>query len=389
MRKLRSSPTISRLKPEAAAPGLGAGASFLRIKRQTGRPRPRIAFSGLWAGFCVWAALSLLLAGFCASLQAEERIRRVVVGLALSTTGQEHWKYDLEGMRLYAEVNNVELVTEINESGQVLQNQQIERLLSRNPAVLILTPGDSAVSSYAVARARARGVKVIAYNRLPLNCEVDLYIAPDYEKAGRLLAAAAYERAGAGAYVLLAGSPGDYSAALLREGLMAVLGPLAAQGRVKVAADKSVFRGDQNEARRIMRRFLIDNPAPAAVLTTFDTAAAGVIDALAEKNLAGGSVVGGLGGGALAARRVSAGSQSLTIFIDWRQMGRKAVAASRKLAAGETVETRARIWDGRAEVPAVLFEPVVVDYKNLSNILIKSGYVDYHELYGQPERRPR
>src|SRR5690606_3168686 len=96
------------------------------------------------------------------------------------------------------------------------QQQQAESMLTRGASVLVLDPFDDKAAAAIVARATARGVPVISYDRLIASAELAYYISFDNELVGRLQATALIEKLradgiepGDGGILMVNGSPTD------------------------------------------------------------------------------------------------------------------------------------------------------------------------------------
>ena len=311
--------------------------------------------------------------------------QRLKVALALSFDRQEdRWSRDLDAMRAYAEAHGIELMVEVARNNQMQQNSQITRLLARNPAVLILTPHDGAGAAAAVRKARDLGVKVISYDRLVMNAPVDIYVTFDNEMVGELQASCLVKAVPRGEYVILSGAPGDGNSRQFLAGAMKVIRPLADSGLIKVAAEDAIIDWQPATALEIMRKILAGGVRPDAVLAPNDPTAGAVIQALADYGLAGSVPVTGQDAELEAARRLVAGTQSMTVFKDTRLLGAKAMELAVKLAAGESLEEAgvrpAPI--GKALVPAYMLTPVAVTRDNLKETLIESGYLTEKDVFG-------
>ncbi len=330
-----------------------------------------------------WLAVWLAAGGAGPAEAADGR--RPLVAVALSFDQQERWARDLGAMRDYAESLDVDLLVEVAKNNQMQQNFQIGKLLAQKPDVLILTAHDAAGAAFMVKKARDQGVKVICYDRLVLNVDVDLYLSYDDEAIGEMQARYLVKRAPAGGYVLISGSPGDYNSFLLKAGAMKVLRPLVDSGQITVLAEGPVIDWDPAEAGAMVRKVLDRGETPAAVLAPNDLTAEGVLRVLAERRLAGRVPVTGQDAELAAARRIVAGLQSMTVFKDTRLLGAKAVDLAVKMAVGQSLdsEINARFPSGRRLIPTVLLTPVLVDQDNLESVLVDSGYLAPEAVYGR------
>ena len=58
-----------------------------------------------------------------------------------------------------------------------------------------------------------------------------------------------------------------------------------------------------------------------------------------------------------------------------------AVYAAVKIARGEKFDARDKINNGKIDVPAILFEPMVLDKNNVMQTVIKDGYHKLEDVY--------
>lgn len=339
-------------------------------------------------GKMVWTAPLIWLMALTGPyfLYADDDQKPVRVAVALSFTYPGRWDHDLAAMKDYAAALGLELMAEVARSNQMQQNSQVEKLLSRRPDILILAAQDAAGAASIIKTAHHRGIRVIAYDRLVLNAGADLYITFDNEKIGELQAAYLAAWAPEGDYILLSGAPNDNNSRQLMAGAMKVLKPLIDAGKIRVVGEGPVIGWEAGEARALVDKALNNTAKPAAVLAPNDMTAAGAIEALAIRGLAGRVPVSGQDADLAAVRRIMSGTQSMTVFKDSALLARRALELAAKLAQGEPAASLAAdwTWDGSHSVPTLKLEPVAVDRSNLEQVLISSGLLRYDQVYGQP-----
>ena len=120
------------------------------------------------------------------------------------------------------------------------------------------------------------------------------------------------------------------------------------------------------------------------VLAMADCVAAGVVQVLAQRGLAGQVLVTGLDGEAAAFQRIAEGTQTMTLLID----DVKVVKAMLDLLAAVRDEDQAAIDsmltgtinNGAADIPAIIIPYVPVDASNLAE-MVNAGYADYDFVY--------
>ena len=75
------------------------------------------------------------------------------------------------------------------------------------------------------------------------------------------------------------------------------------------------------------------------------------------------------------------GKQSMTVFKDVRTLVDDAISAAVSFAKGETPAATNKYNNGKIDVPAMLFEPMVLDKKNVMQTVIKDGYHKLEDVY--------
>ena len=91
--------------------------------------------------------------------------------------------------------------------------------------VIVVVAADTAALSDVVAQAKERGIRVVAYDRMLENANVDLYLSFDSEKVGEIYGDAITRKFPKGAQILeVLGSSEDYNVKLMEKGLASKLG---------------------------------------------------------------------------------------------------------------------------------------------------------------------
>jgi D-xylose transport system substrate-binding protein len=306
------------------------------------------------------------------------------VGLSLPTQREERWVKDKQIMEAEAKKAGIDLRVQVTDNDAAKQVAQCENLISQGVKVLILAPHDASSAAVIIDKAAKAGIKVISYDRLVTNSTLDYYyLSFDNVKVGELQGEFITKRQPKGTYIVLAGSPTDNNAKLFREGAMKYIKPLADKGDIKIVMDQFVKDWQPSEAQKLCEQALTANQNKIdAVLAPNDGTAGGCIQALAAQGLAGKLPITGQDAELAAAIRIVQGTQSMTIFKDTRELGKKAVQMAADLAAGKSIDTKGQVVNnGKKDVPSVLLTPYVVTKDNLDEMLIKSGYLAKEKVY--------
>jgi D-xylose transport system substrate-binding protein len=241
--------------------------------------------------------------------------------------------------------------------------------------VLVLLPHDTAKAARIVDAAKSANVKVLSYDRLVLNSDVDLYVSFDRQEIGWEQAQYLVKNAPRGNYVLIAGSPNDEGAKTLHDAQMKVLQPYIYRGEIKVLADSYTNDWLPSEAYLSMLKAIDSSQGNiAAVLASNDGLAGGAIQALREHNLAGKVLVSGQDADLAAVISIAQGVQSMTVY---KPVGNEAVVAAEeavRLAKGQQSRANRTVNNGKKDVPAILLKPTVVTKENIKTTVVQDGF---------------
>lgn len=309
-------------------------------------------------------------------------VRQGLIGVSLPSIREARWARDRLAMEQRAESLGVPIKVEVAQNSSTQQVAQIQNLISQGASILIVTPVDSAALVTVLENAHKAGVKIISYDRLLLNSNVDLYVSFDSLRVGELQGRHLIEKASKGNYIILSGDPQDNNSRLLKEGAMEYLKPYIYQRYIKIVTDKAVEHWDPETAYRIVKESLLaNNNNIDAVLAANDNLAGAAIRALEEQGLGEIVPVTGQDADLEAAQRIVQRTQTMTVLKDSRELGKTAIDLAIKAFKEEALDIDSVINNGKIDVPAVLIEPKLVDISNIDEILIDSGYLNKNDLY--------
>jgi D-xylose transport system substrate-binding protein len=308
--------------------------------------------------------------------------KKIVIGLSLPTQREERWVRDKAAMEEEAKKLGVELKEQVADTDVAQQASQVENLLSQKVDILVLAPCDGAASAASVEKAHAQNIKVLAYDRMIMNTDVDLYMSFDNEKVGELQGDYITKLVPKGKYIVMAGAPTDNNATLFKQGAMKFIKPLADKGDIKIVTDQAVDNWEPKNAEKIVEDSLTaNNNDVQAILAPNDGTAGGAIVALTAQNLQGKVPITGQDSEVTAAQRIVQGTQTMTIFKDTRELGKRAIDDAVKMAKGESVDASGKVNNGKMDVPSDLLPPIVVDKTNIDKVLVDSGYMKKEDVY--------
>lgn len=309
----------------------------------------------------------------------------ILIGLSLDTLAVERWHRDLEMFRERAEQLGAKVLYQSANGDARLQNEQAENLITRGVDVLVVVPQNAETAAVIVESAHRQksAVKVIGYDRIIRNCDLDLYISFDNVRVGELQAGHLVRKVPKGNYFLLGGAPTDDNSKQLREGQSKVLQPLFDRGDIVKVGDQWCDDWQPREALRHIENVLtrMENKIDAVVASN-DGTAGGAIQALAAQNLAGKVAVSGQDADLAACQRIVEGTQTMTVYKPIKTLAYAAAEIAVAMAKGEEYQAPTRtIFNGKKEIPSVLLEPIPVDKDNLYDAVIRDGYHKLEDVY--------
>jgi D-xylose transport system substrate-binding protein len=300
---------------------------------------------------------------------------QTVVGVSWSNFQEERWKTDEAAIKAQLEKAGAKYISADAAGSPEKQLGDIDGLISKGAKVLIVLAMDKDAILPAVNKANKQKIPVIAYDRL-IEAPGVFYITFDNKEVGRMQARAVFAAQPKGNYVMIKGSPTDPNANFLREGQQEIIDAAVKKGDIKIVGEEYTEGWKPEVAQKNMEQIITKNGGKIdAVVASNDGTAGGVVAALSGKGIKG-IPVSGQDGDHAALNRVAAGSQTVSVWKDARDLGREAAAAAVALAAGKKPEGSTS-WNGGEKKIALdsrFLKPVPITRDNL-DVVVKAGWI--------------
>ena len=307
-------------------------------------------------------------------MQAQDG-NKLKIGFSIEAMKGERWQTDLNSFEARAKQLGAEVISGNANGDDDLQFRQVKDMIKDGIKVLVLLPRDTKKAGRMVDAAKAANVKVISYDRLVQDSDVDLYVSFDRVEIGRMQVEYLVKHAPKGNYVLIAGSPNDEGAKALHDAQMEVLQPYIDRGDIQVIADGYTKDWLPSEAYLSMLKAIESSQGNiAAVLASNDGMAAGAIQALREHKLAGKVLVSGQDADLAAIICIAQGTQAMTVYKPIINEAVRAAEEAVHLARSEKTDAVGTISNGKVKVPAILMTPVLVTKDNIKTTVVKDGF---------------
>ncbi|WP_438392272.1 D-xylose ABC transporter substrate-binding protein [Caballeronia sp. DA-9] len=304
------------------------------------------------------------------------------IGFCIDDLRVERWSRDRDYFVAAATKLGAKVSVQSADASEARQISQIENLISRGVDVIVIVPFNSKTLGNVVAEAHKAGIKVVSYDRLILDADVDAYISFDNEKVGEMQAQGVFNAQPKGNYFLLGGAPTDNNAKMLREGQMKILRPAIDRGDIKVVGQQWVPEWSAATALRITEDALTaNNNKIDAIVASNDGTAGGAIQALAAQKLAGKVPISGQDADLAAVKRLVDGTQTMTVYKPLKLIAGDAAKLAVDLAKGQPPAYNAKYDNGKKQVDTVLLQPTLLTKSNVDTV-VKDGFYTQSQLAG-------
>lgn len=320
-----------------------------------------------------------------AQTQEEQKIQ---IGMSFDSFVIERWQRDRDVFVSTAKELGAEVNVQNANGDLAEQKKQIDYFIEKDMDVIVIICVDSDGLRTSVNKAKEKGIKVIAYDRLIKDSDVDLYISFDNTRVGEMMAEALIDQGLAeGSVLMLGGSTADNNVSLvegkfrrtMQENKVTILDSFHADGWLAELAAEYIYE-------HMDTVFKAD-----AIMCGNDDIASRVVPALAERRLAGKVLVTGQDADLEACQRIVEGTQLMTVYKPVEKLAQRAAECAVALAQGQKItgEDVTMLDNGNFLVPYVGLEPISVTKENINDVIINSGFHLKEDVYlNVPDKMP-
>ncbi len=334
----------------------------------------------------ILALIMCLSLGLCAGCKAPEKNEVTptteaagpVIGLSFDSFVIERWTRDRD---VFVSAAN-ELGAEVNvqsAGGDVdVQISHIKHFIDIGVDAIVIITADAVRLADILKEAKNKGIPVICYDRLVMNCNADLYISFNNETVGKEMANAICSKVpDGGTIVEIMGPESDNNVPQVMAGFDSV----CQEHNMKISLKYNCENWRPELAYEFVNAHFDEISKADAIMCGNDALAGEAIHALAERGYAGKIFVTGQDGDLEACQRLVEGTQLVTVYKPVDVLARKAARYAVQLANGENIDATETFFDGSQQIPYVAIEPSGVTVDNLDKIIIDSGFHLRDDVY--------
>jgi D-xylose transport system substrate-binding protein len=311
---------------------------------------------------------------------------KIKIGLMFPYTTASRMAIEEQYFRQKAAELGCEVVVTDAKNDEQLQRKQSQKLIEDGVNAIVIMAINAYTAAEIVRDAHNSGVKVIAYDRIIYNCDLDFYISHNNYNVGKFMADYVLKLKPEGKYVFLCGDKSDRNAIFVKSGQVDAIKQNLQSGKIKILYDVFVEDWSDENAYFLMRKFLrlSSNEIPDVILASNDGLAYGAVKALEECDDDPSKVlITGQDAELYAIKNILSGKQTITIFKPFKILAEKAVEVSVDLIKGRKLSITTTIFNNRKNVESLLFDPVVVDKSNIKETVIKEGLYKESDIFGK------
>lgn len=335
---------------------------------------------------CILLSLILIMLSGCKTEEPDKKVEekpaddKIQIGMSFDSFVIERWQRDRDvfvsvAKEMGAEVNVQNANGDIEE-----QKKQIDYFIQKGMDAIVIICIDSDSLADSVKKAKDAGIKVIAYDRLIHNANVDLYVSFDNYEVGTLMGQAVVDAGPAGnKVIMLGGTTADDNVAQVEAGFTQIMD----DNHIEIL---DVMHADGWRAE-LAGEYVYNNldliEQADGIMCGNDNMASRVVHALSENRLAGEKIVVGQDADLEACQRIVEGTQVMTVYKPVEKLATRAAECTIQLVKGESIEGEGveAFNDGSYDVPYVRLDPIAVTESNMNEVIINSGFHLKEDVY--------
>ncbi len=306
---------------------------------------------------------------------------KILIGYISESMTVQRWIRDRDIFVAKAEALGAQVIVQNAYEDSERQKEIGIEMIKQGVDVLVIVPWDKDTLSDLVRYAHANNVKIISYDRLIRDANVDLYISFDNFQVGYLMAKSAVTDRPSGNYVIMYGPPTDYNCFMIKEGCMNALEPYIAHGSINIVGETWIDRWRDEAAYEYINGLLSNGVHIDVIISGDDQLAQGAISALSENRLAGDVYVTGQDAELAACQRIVEGTQHMTIYKPLSILAEGAAEIAVLMAAGGDSGATVTIFDGTHDVDYIIYSVIPVDKDRMVEVIIEDGFYTVEQVY--------
>lgn len=305
-------------------------------------------------------------------------------GFLFSTKETDRYIKEGNYFKERAEQLGAKVIVDDGEGDQNIQYDKAIEMFDQGIDALVLIAINTNSAAAIVREGQARGIKIIAYNRMVKNCEPDFYISGNNESLGKIMVDAVFRKRKEGNVVILGGDKYDRNAVELQASIDKEIAPLVQSGDLKILYKTFIEEwNDVNAAYELEQYLSLHGTKPDIIFAGYDGIAEAAIRVLEKHGLLNNVLITGQDAEIRGVKNIIAGKQLMTAFHPLKETAYKAAEITFELATDGSSEEKEMTFfnNGFADIPWVKIDSKSVTKENIDEILIQSNFYKKEQVY--------
>ena len=306
----------------------------------------------------------------------------ILIGFSIDTLAIERWQRDLDIFINKAKELGADVIVQNAGNNAEEQNRQLLYLLEKQVDVVIILPKEADALTETIQKFKNKNIPVIAYDRLIVNADIDLYMTIDSEKVGEAMAQGLMNATKGTNWFYILGPEEDYNMTLIKKGISKHIN----NTNIRVSHLYYTDSWNYDLSHQEMNRLLSNEQIPDAIVCGNDAIADSVIRSISKYSPDKQIAVCGQDADIIACKYIIEGKQACTVYKPISKLAVNAAHFAVQLAKKEELSIpyrwKKRINNGYTDVLGVWIEPELVTKENLDKVIIESGFHPSTSIYG-------
>ncbi|MDF1549729.1 MAG: substrate-binding domain-containing protein [Bacteroidales bacterium] len=327
------------------------------------------------------SAIFLSLVILCSCQSNEEKLK---VGFLFHDFDVPRWEREKTIFENRMNELGCEVLVKSAGGNEQLQRNQAIELIDQGVELLVVIPVNAKAAEI-VRLAHDSGIKVISYEGMIPNCDLDYHIEFDSYKVGELQAEYLLNRVPEGNLIIISA---DDRRSPFYEGSMNILEKQIANNKVNI-----IYTGFIEAWSPINAAFFADkilefcNAKVDGILCVNDGMAGGINSVLKKRGLNKKLPLTGQDADLAACWRIMNDEQCMTVYKPSKLIALSCAEMVFKILKHQNVEGLTLKNNGRKDVPCLYIDPIIVDKSNLQSTIVADDLYTIEEIQNYTEEK--
>jgi len=316
--------------------------------------------------------------------------KTVKVGVLFDSFAIDRWKKEQKIFTDTLKENDdkIKLHTQDAQGDSKKQAEQLDKLIDDDYNIIAIVPIDSNELENSVKKAKEKGIIIISYDRLLMNCDCDLYLSFDNEYIGTLMGETIdlLTNVNNKKAIMLSGPTTDNNATLVNKGFKSY----CESHNITIKETKNIDNWNSDLAAKYIEDNIEKVRDANIIMCGNDNIASKVIRTMKENSIdLKTKYILGQDGDLSALQNIYSGSQYMTVYKQIDRLAKKATDIIKSLSNGVSIKdviandinkSSKKINDGSNDIDYIKLSPIAITKNNLKSEIIEKNIYKEEEI---------